>query len=71
MEFLNRKIEEIKGSEIENSQIMRKFFEHQSFGLDKIYEELNNNFSINKILEENDYLKNSFHQIIEKSKKVI
>ena len=62
MEFLNHKIEIKNCSETNNTHIMKQLFESQSSGLGKIYEEINKNFSINKILEESQKSKREFLQ---------
>lgn len=63
MEFLNQKIEIKKGSSSDNSHIMKELFESQGTGLGKIYEEINKNFSINRILEESEKDKRHFRPL--------
>lgn len=55
MEFLNQKIDiKIFKDSNNNTDLMKELFESQSIGLAKIYEEINKNISINKIIEENE-----------------
>ena len=59
MEFLNQKtsIKIFADSNNNNTDLMKELFESQSIGLAKIYEEINKNISINRIIEENEKCK--------------
>lgn len=59
MEFLNQKtsIKIFADSNNNSTDLMKELFESQSIGLAKIYEEINKNISINKIIEDNEKYK--------------
>ncbi|KLT70702.1 hypothetical protein [Flavobacterium sp. ABG] len=59
MEFLNQKpnVTIFADSNNNNTDLMKELFESQSIGLAKIYEEINKNISINRIIEENEKCK--------------
>jgi len=62
MEFLNQKTNVKIYADSNNTDLMKELFESQSIGLAKIYEEINENISSNKIFEENEkYKEQSIH----------